>query len=161
MTTRRGSEPTAPVDETDMRSSHRRSMRWLRWFFGLALVAVVIVVARHFSEAKDFALHVEHAEPSWLLVAVLLQAGTYVCQGQVFRSVAAAVRFPLSIGKACRLSLAKLFVNQAIPSGSVSGNDRARERVVVGPIDERSRSIPQRSVVEPPSWPTARSPAHS
>ena len=97
------------------------SWRWVRWLFGIAVLAAVILVARHFSEAKDFALLAERAQPGWLAVAVMLQAGTYLSQGQVFRSVAAEGGSPLGLGTAYRLSLTKLFVDQAIPSGGLSG----------------------------------------
>jgi len=95
--------------------------QWIRWLAGIAALAAVIMVARHFSEAKDFALLAERAEPSWFVVAVILQAATYLSQGQVYRSVVIVGGRRLGLGTAYRLSLTKLFVDQAIPSGGLSG----------------------------------------
>ena len=64
-----------------------RSARWLSWILGAALLATVITAALHFSEGEAFVRLAEHAEPWWLLVALLLQAGTYVAQGGIWRRV--------------------------------------------------------------------------
>jgi uncharacterized protein (TIRG00374 family) len=95
--------------------------RWLWWMLGAALVAAVVVAALHVSEAGAFVRLARQTEPSWLLVAVVLQGATYVAQGKVWRLVAAAARFDLAWGTAYALSLAKLFVDQALPSGGISG----------------------------------------
>ncbi|MHB8420488.1 MAG: lysylphosphatidylglycerol synthase transmembrane domain-containing protein [Myxococcales bacterium] len=98
-----------------------RWLRWLPWIFSLALLAAVIVAARHFSEAEEFAHLAERAKPWWLLLAVAFQLGTYLAQGQILRRVARAGRASLSLGTACRVGLAKLFVDQAVPSAGLSG----------------------------------------
>jgi Mg2+-importing ATPase len=54
-------------------------------------------------------------------VALLLQSLTYVAQGEIWRGVGRRVGFHLEVAVAGALSLAKLFVDQAIPSGGVSG----------------------------------------
>jgi len=95
--------------------------RWLWWLLGAALVAAVVVAALHVSEAEAFVRIARRTEPSWLLVAVVLQAATYAVQGRVWRLVAGAARFDLSRATAYALSLAKLFVDQALPSGGISG----------------------------------------
>ena len=55
------------------------------------------------------------------MLAVLLQSGTYVTQGIVWRVLARAMGHPLAAGKAFSLGLAMLFVDQALPSGGASG----------------------------------------
>ncbi len=108
-----------------------RSTRWLAWLLGAALVAAVIAGALHFAEAKELTEIAEHAEPWWLALAVVFQLGTYLAQGQVYRCVTGAARYPLRVATAYRLSLVKLFVDQALPSGGLSGTvvlDRALER---------------------------------
>jgi Mg2+-importing ATPase len=99
----------------------RRAIRWLAWIFGAALLAAVIVAALRFSEAREFVRLAENAEPWWLLVALALQAGTYLAQGQIWRSVGRASGFPLPATVAYALSLAKLFVDQTLPSAGISG----------------------------------------
>jgi Mg2+-importing ATPase len=88
---------------------------------GAAALGAVVAVALRFAEAREFLRIAERAQPWWLLVAVALQASTYLAQGQVWRAVARAARFPLSLGTAYELSLAKLFVDQALPSVGISG----------------------------------------
>jgi Mg2+-importing ATPase len=85
------------------------------------LLAALVVFVRHFSDACEFALLAEQARPWWLLLAIAFQALTYVSQGQVYRIVAAADGSTLGMLAAARLSVTKLFVDQAIPSAGVSG----------------------------------------
>jgi Mg2+-importing ATPase len=99
----------------------RRGAHWKAWLSGMILLGAVVTVALHFSEGHEFIRLAERAEPWWLTVAVLLQAGTYLVQSQIWRTVAHAARFPLSLSFAYRLSLAKLFVDQALPTGGISG----------------------------------------
>lgn len=89
--------------------------------FGIAALAAVIVAATHFSEARDFARLTEHAQPWWLTLAIILQAGTYLAQAQVLCAVARAGRSGLGLLTAARLGLAKLFTEQALPSAGLSG----------------------------------------
>src|SRR5437762_990815 len=86
-------------------SSARKSLRWLSWIFGVALLAAVVAGVLHFAEARELARTAEHAQPWWLALAVLLQIGTYVGVGQVFRRVVRARGHSLSLAAACRLSL--------------------------------------------------------
>ena len=114
-------------------------MRRLPWLFGVALLVVVILAVRHVSEARDFARLSQQAQPWWLLLAVALQAGTYISQGQVYRMIAHVSRMTLGLFRAARLSLTKLFVDQAIPSGGLSGTV-----VVAGALQREG--IPRRVV---------------
>ena len=56
-----------------------------------------------------------------MIVAVALQATTYAAQGEVLGCVARAGRFPLRLATLYELSVAKLFVDQAVPSVGLSG----------------------------------------
>jgi Mg2+-importing ATPase len=86
------------------------------------LLAAVVAAALHFSEERAFIRLAEQAKPWWLVAAVLLQAGTYVTQGGIWRRVGHAAGFQLSHGAAFELSLAKLFADQALPSAGVSSS---------------------------------------
>jgi hypothetical protein len=57
-----------------------RSVRWLPWILGAALLAAVIAAATHFAEEKAIVRLAQHVEPWWLAMAVVLQAGTYAAQ---------------------------------------------------------------------------------
>jgi Mg2+-importing ATPase len=96
--------------------------RWLSWVLGAALLAAVVTTTIHFSEEKTFVRLAERAEPSWLLVALILQAGTYLAQGGIWRRVARAAGYELSRKTAFALGLAKLFVDQALPSAGLSSS---------------------------------------
>jgi Mg2+-importing ATPase len=94
----------------------------LTWLLGAALLAVVVGAALHVSDSREFVVLAERAGPWWLALAVTLQLGTYVAQGNIWRRVAAAARAPLPPGDAFVLSLAKLFADQALPSAGISGS---------------------------------------
>lgn len=121
-----------------------RAARWLSWIFGFAMLTAVILVALHFSEEREFLRIAERAQAWWLAIAIILQAGTYLAQGEIWRMVtrAAAVAVPLSV--TFKLSLAKLFIDQALPSAGISGT------VVVARVLEQrgvSRAVVMASVV--------------
>ncbi len=61
------------------------------------------------------------AQPWWLVVAIILQAGTYFAQGETWRIVMRASNINLPLFMVFKLSLAKLFIDQALPSGGISG----------------------------------------
>ncbi len=51
---------------------------WWPWLIGGALLAAVIAAAVGLAEEREFARLLEHAEPSWIAVALVLQAATYL-----------------------------------------------------------------------------------
>ena len=95
--------------------------RWLIWLIGTAACAALILVVTHLSEEQEFLRLVQKINPYWLGLAVLLQSGTYVVQGFIWRMVAGATRHALPMSRACEMSLAMLFVDQALPSAGISG----------------------------------------
>jgi Mg2+-importing ATPase len=122
----------------------RRAVRWFSWIFGLAMLAAVIIAALHFSEEREFVRIAGRARPWWLGIAIVLQAGTYLAQGETWRVVTRAAGVAVPSRVAFKLSLAKLFIDQALPSGGISGT------VVVARALERrgvSRPIVMASVV--------------
>lgn len=102
-------------------ASSSGTAHWFLWMLGAALSAAVIVAALRFSEAQEIARLTERAQPWWLLAAMALQVGTYAAQGEIWRDIGRAAHSPLSLSYAFELSLAKLFVDQALPSAGVSG----------------------------------------
>ncbi|HEU4730698.1 MAG TPA: lysylphosphatidylglycerol synthase transmembrane domain-containing protein, partial [Kofleriaceae bacterium] len=75
----------------------------------------------HISEPREFAQLVERAAPGWVAVALGLQALTYLALAQVWRAVVRAAQGFLPLRLAVHLALAKLFVDQALPTGGISG----------------------------------------
>jgi Mg2+-importing ATPase len=96
--------------------------RWPSLLVGLACLVAVTLLALHFSEERAFYGLVRAARPSWLLVAFALQAATYVLQGEIWRVVTRAAGTRLTTSTASWLSVGKLFVDQALPTGGLSGN---------------------------------------
>ncbi len=60
------------------------------------------------------------AKPGWLLVAILLQAATYVAQAEVLGGAPRATGVSLPRRWLYQLSLTKLFLDQALPSAGLS-----------------------------------------
>jgi Mg2+-importing ATPase len=102
------------------RSERAPTLQWLPWVLGSALLATVVVAASQLAEEREFARLVERAEPGWLLVALLLQAATYLAQGEVFRGAPETAGWHLPRKWLYQLSLTKLFVDQALPSAGLS-----------------------------------------
>lgn len=82
-----------PVSEINRRPAlerdrhYSRSALWLTWLLGAAMFATVVGVALHFTDVESFSRLLTQAQPQWLILAFVLQALTYVAQGQVFRVV--------------------------------------------------------------------------
>ncbi len=93
----------------------------LAWLVGAAMLGAVVTVAVHSSEQREFARLLEQAQPWWLLLAGALQATTYLAEGEVWRTVTRADGSKITLRMLYQLGVAKLFVDQAIPTGGISG----------------------------------------
>jgi Mg2+-importing ATPase len=99
---------------------HRNAAQRASWLLGAAVLAAVIVVALRFSQGREFARLAERANPWWLLLALGLQAATYLAQAEVFRGAPQAAGSPLPRRWLYQLSVTKLFLDQALPSAGLS-----------------------------------------
>ena len=102
-------------------SARHHSHQWVYWVLGFAGIATVIIVATHIHEEEQFLQLVRSAHMSWLAIALVLQAVTYVAQGEIWRITARMSGTHLQRPLLYKLSLAKLFIDQAIPSAGMSG----------------------------------------
>jgi uncharacterized membrane protein YbhN (UPF0104 family) len=109
----------------------------LRWLVGLAILGAVVAAALHASEGKETLKLLLHIRPWGLVAALALQAATYGLQAVLWISVARAAGVRLPFLEACRLSLAKLFVDQALPSAGISGTV-----LVAGALERRGLRRP-------------------
>lgn len=101
---------------------HHRRRRWIAFtIVGVIALAAVILVAINVGEIGAFAVQAARAKPEWLGVAALSQLATYACLSTVWARVLARVGSPQPFLMLYPLSVAKLFADQAIPSGGVSG----------------------------------------
>jgi len=99
----------------------QRAAFWMFWLIGTVMLAVVVNVAARLAENGEFEQLAANIEPHWLLLAVALQAATYGVGGWIWRYLGRNGGYALGVGDAVRLSLAELFVDQALPSAGLSG----------------------------------------
>lgn len=99
----------------------RQPARWLSWLVGAATFGAVVIVILQFSDAAEFIQLLARIRPEWLLAAALSQALTYQCESEVWRTVTVAAGTPVSRLTTYQLGIAKLFVDQAVPTGGLSG----------------------------------------
>jgi len=90
------------------------------WVLGVAILGVVVVMGLRRSEGAEFLALARQAEPSWFVLAVIIQVLTYIVQAEVWLIVMRGARVGLSRWAAFELSVAKLFVDQALPSAGIS-----------------------------------------
>lgn len=93
----------------------------VKWFFTLIMLGTVLTVALHLSEEKDFVQIIQEANPYWIVFGVLLQLGTYLAQSLIWKKGLAFTGHMFKIKNLFSLSLAQLFINQTIPTASISG----------------------------------------
>lgn len=94
---------------------------FFRWFFTFLVLGTVLVVAFNLSEERGFLKLMEEANPEWIVAGLGLQSLTYLAQTFIWKSGLRATGHKLEVKRLYGLSLAQLFINQAIPSVSVSG----------------------------------------
>ncbi len=105
----------------DEEQHYSRPALWMSWLLGAAMLAAVVGITLQLTDVESFIRLLSQAEPLWLLGALGLQVLTYTAQGQIFRVVLKAGAKQLSLWEAGKLSLMKLFVDQALPSSGISG----------------------------------------
>lgn len=99
----------------------RTSGRWLSWLIGAAIFGAVVIATLQVSDATEFVRLLERVDLRWVLVAAVAQTVTYLAESQVWRGVTGAAGSRLPLSTAYQLSIAKLFVDQAVPTGGLSG----------------------------------------
>ena len=91
------------------------------WFLSLIFLAGLVLFVTHFSELEHFAQLVRQAKPLWLLVGFFLQLITYFSVAAVWHQTLRYAGVRYSILSLVPLGIAKLFSDQALPTGGVSG----------------------------------------
>jgi Mg2+-importing ATPase len=120
-----------------IRSERSSGKKWLTWLLGAAILAAVVLAVVHAGEERQFLRLARAAEPRWLIVAALLQIATYPFQGEVWQTVLRPGKAHVGVWETCKLSVARLFVDQALPSAGLSGTILA------------VKALQQRGVAEP------------
>ena len=95
---------------------------WRGWFLAFLLIGAIVVAVLHWGDVKKFGKLLTEAKPLWLAAAALLQLGTYVGLAAQWWLVLRRAHTPEGGGDLFRLTLAKHFADQVIPTAGVSGN---------------------------------------
>jgi uncharacterized membrane protein YbhN (UPF0104 family) len=77
------------------------------WVIGLLGFLAVILVALHFGSLERMLQLVRSARPAWLVVALFVQAGTYVSAAFVWRQALRLAEHPLPLRTLVPLGIAK------------------------------------------------------
>jgi len=93
----------------------------LPWAFGLLTLFALILVILHFSSLEEFTRLALAARPEWFILACIAQAATYVSASLVWRQVLRRAGYPRRLRTLIPLGIAKLFTDQVVPTGGVSG----------------------------------------
>ncbi len=90
------------------------------YVIGLALLIFAVYRYTELTEVVDLFRQIH---PFWLTVAVLLQAGTYVCTGSLYQTLLRLYQHPqvIKLRELLRTSVVIVFLNQAIPTAGGSG----------------------------------------
>lgn len=91
------------------------------WIVGLMGFLVVILVVLHLGSLQKMAELIRSARPGWMLAALVLQSGTYVSAALVWRQALRQAGHPLPLRTLIPLGIAKVFTDQVLPSGGISG----------------------------------------
>jgi uncharacterized protein (TIRG00374 family) len=104
--------------------------KWRGWLLAVLLVAALIVAIIHWGDVEKFADLLKKARPLWLGAAAVLQLGTYTGLSAQWWLVLSRGRSPRKAVDLFRLTFAKHFADQVVPTAGVSGNVVVVDRLV-------------------------------
>jgi len=91
------------------------------WLSGLLLLASLVLVVAHLGTLQEFARLVIALQPVWFLFALAAQAATYLAASLSWARTLRRAGHPRRLSLLLPLGIAKLFTDQVVPSGGVSG----------------------------------------
>jgi uncharacterized protein (TIRG00374 family) len=103
---------------------------WRSWLLAALLIGGLVIAILHWGDVKKFGKLLTEAKPLWLAGAALLQIGTYVGLAAQWWLVLRRARTPESPGDLFRLTFAKHFADQVVPTAGLSGNVLLVDRLV-------------------------------
>jgi uncharacterized protein (TIRG00374 family) len=103
---------------------------WRSWLLAALLVAALAIAIVHWADVKKFAGLLKTARPLWLAVATALQIATYVGVAAQWWLTLRKGHTPREPVDLFRLTLAKHFADQVVPTAGVSGNVVLVDRLV-------------------------------
>lgn len=124
-------QPTAAGSGVQARVS-----RVMGWTLAVLLLVGLVYVATHVAEVEKLLKLLKEVRPSWLLLALFLQCGTYLSTARVLQRALWEHRVHEPLSVLAPLVLAKLFTDQVVPSVGLGGTlltARGLERRGVAP----------------------------
>ena len=103
---------------------------WRSWLLAGLLIAALVVAVLHWGDVKKFAALLKTAKPLWIAVAAALQLFTYIGLAAQWWLVLKEGETPGKPRPLLRLTLAKHFADQVVPTAGVSGNVVLVDRLV-------------------------------
>lgn len=91
------------------------------WLIGLLALSALILVIASYGEIQGFVQLIQRASPQWLIVGAFLQVATYFSTAAVWYLTLRQAGEHYSLRTLVPLGVAKLFSEQALPSGGISG----------------------------------------
>ncbi len=91
------------------------------WLLGVLGFLAVILVVLHFGSLEKMVALARSAYPAWLVIALFVQAATYVSAALVWRQALTRAVHSLPLRTLVPLGVAKVFTDQVLPSGGISG----------------------------------------
>lgn len=95
---------------------------YVGWVLGAIALATLIAVVVHLGELTQFVRILEQAKPIWLLPIFTAQVSTYGATAAVWWLAVRKMGYPTPLATLVPLSVAKLFTDQILPSGGLSGS---------------------------------------
>ncbi len=108
----------------DIMAATHRDPAWRRigvWVFGVLALCTVVLAVLRIGELEHFIEIGRNAKPVWLVAAFALQALTYVVAAAVWYCALYRAGSYRPLTTLLPLGIAKLFMDQAVPSGGLSG----------------------------------------
>ena len=103
---------------------------WRSWFLAVLLIAGLVIAVLHWGDVKRFGKLLTEAKPLWLIAAAVLQLATYFGLAAQWWLVLRRGRTPEEGTDLFRLTLAKHFADQVVPTAGMSGNVLLVDRLV-------------------------------
>lgn len=91
------------------------------WLVGFLVLGTVVFVVLRRADFAQFLQLAHQAEPFWLAPALAAQGATYICATAVWWLAIRRTGHHVRLGRLIPLGVAKLFIDQILPSGGVSG----------------------------------------
>jgi len=93
-----------------------------RTLLGILLLFGLVVIIANFGDIDRFITTLRESDPLWIVAGLLLQGLTYLCVAITWKLALKNVGVDFSVRELIPLSVAKLFSDQVMPSGGISGS---------------------------------------